>query len=177
MKRALWMVLWCCVPVCAGAAEIRAVDADGKERVLNAANQVTLVLYTNAALQEKTREAARAVDVLQGRPGFRVIVVADMRGTLALMAKGYTQRRMQRDLDAEAQRVEPWYRKNGNRESPRPHVSAVADFKGEVCEKLGWEKSPAKLHAVLFGRNGREVKRWEDLKNYTELLTAAEGVL
>jgi len=145
----------------AGAA-IRVKDADGVERRLDEPGRVTAVIYSNPAVQDWTRKAGAALDEFQGRADFRAVVVVDLRGTMADWAPGYTVRRMQRDLDAEAGRVAPFYQKNGNSGNPRPDMSAVADFKGEACRPLGWVEPAQRRRVVLFGKDGREAHRSED---------------
>lgn len=155
------VAIWALGVTLAGA-QVRVVDADEVERRLDEPGRVTAVIYTNSALQRWTREAGAALDEFQGRRDFRLVVVADLRGTMADWAPGYTVRRMRRDLDAEARRVTPFYLKNGNRSDPRPDMSAVADFDGEASVRLGWEK-PANLRRVLiFGKDRRVVYRAED---------------
>ncbi|MDR1305228.1 MAG: hypothetical protein LBK76_08410 [Verrucomicrobiales bacterium] len=144
-------------------AEIKATDVDGRERVLNEANTVHVVIYSNEEVQDRTRAVNLALDEFQGLPGFRPVVVVDLRGSLAQLAKGYTRRRVARALDAEALRVTPRYRQNGNAGDPRADLCAVADFTGELSVKLGWRKPAATLRVIIFDRPGAELLRWEDL--------------
>lgn len=144
-------------------------DADGVERSLNPAGQVTVIVSSNPSVQERTRQAGKAMDAFQGRTDFRSIVLVDLRGTMADWAKGYTLRRMVKDLDQEALRITPAYRKNGNMGNPRTDVSAVADFDGTVCLQLGWLKPKNQLRVIIFDRNGKKFREWEDLKNLSEL--------
>ncbi|MDR1192258.1 MAG: hypothetical protein LBK60_11460 [Verrucomicrobiales bacterium] len=160
-----------------GAELIKAADVDGRERVLNEAGKVHVVIYSNEDVQDRTRAAGRALDEFQGLPEFRSVVVVDLRDSLANLAKSYTQRRMVRDLDAEALRVTPFYRKNGNAGDPRREVSAVADFSGELSVRLGWREPAETLRVIVFDRHGREAARWEDLKDYRPLTLAVKKLL
>ncbi|MDR1146233.1 MAG: hypothetical protein LBK71_08875 [Verrucomicrobiales bacterium] len=167
-----WLkILWFALSVSAtvNAAEIRAVDVDGRERVLNGSGRVHVVIYSNEEVQDATRAASRALDELQGVRAFRSVIVVDLRGSLAHLAPGYAQRRMMRDLDAEAERLTPFYRNNGNGGDPRADLSVVADFKGELAARLGWRESAATLRVLVFDQAGREAARWEDLRDYARL--------
>jgi hypothetical protein len=150
---------------------IQVQDADGVTRSLNPPGQVTVLIYSNPSVQDRTRQTGKALDLFQGRKDFRSIVVVDLRGTMADWAQGYTLRRMVKDLDQEALRVTPAYRKNGNPSNPRSDLSAVADFKGDLCLQLGWEKPQNQLRIILFDQKGRKHREWEDLKDFHELKT------
>lgn len=158
----------------AAAPPITAKDADGVERTLNQVGQVTVIVSSNPSVQERTRQAGKAMDAFQGRTDFRSIVLVDLRGTMADWAKGYTLRRMMKDLDQEALRITPAYRKNGNSGNPRLAVSAVADFDGTVGLRLGWLKPKNQLRVIIFDRNGKRFREWEDLKNLSELTSALQ---
>jgi hypothetical protein len=160
-----------------GAELIKVVDADGRERVLNGSGQIHVIIYSNEDVQERTRAAGRALDEFQGMREFRSVVVVDLRGSLANLAKGYTQRRMTRDLDAEALRVTPFYRRNGNPGDPRRDVSAVADFTGGLSVRLGWKKTGETLRVLVFDQHGGEAARWEDLRDYEKLRLAVKKLL
>lgn len=148
---------------------IKATDADGVQRTLNPKGQVTVIIYSNPAVQDRTRQTGKELDLFHGREDFRSIVVVDLRGTMADWAPGYTVRRMVKDLDQEAIRLTPVYRKKGNSKNPRPDLSAVADFTGEICLKLGWEKPKNQLRIIVFNKQGMRQKEWEDLKTFSEL--------
>lgn len=161
-----------------GAVEtITAVDADEIKRELNKPGWVSVIIYSNEALQDWTREAGKALDPFQGMKDFRAMVVVDLRNSLALLAKGYTQRRMQRDLDAEAERVTPYYRKNGNPGDPREGMMAIADFHGETCEALGWEKKTRDQRIIVFNRKGEVARSWESIEDFKELQAAVRSQL
>jgi hypothetical protein len=161
------------------AEVIQATHVDGKEFTLNQAGRVTVVLYSCPAVQDRTREAGKAVYEFQGRDDFRVAVVVDLRGSLAPLAKGYTARRMKADLDEEAKRVKPFYLKNGNTSDPRPNFAAFADFDGALSKRLGWKEPQNQMRVVIFDRNGNEAGRWADLGagEYGELAETVRRLL
>jgi hypothetical protein len=159
------------------AEKITAVDADGIERVLNKPGWISVIIYSNESLQDWTREAGKALDEFQGMEDFRAMVVVDLRSSLALFAKGYTQRRMQRDLDKEAERVRPYYEKNGSTRNPRDGMMAIADFHGETCEALGWEDKARDKRIIIFTREGKKGKSWESIKDFKELKSGVRSLL
>jgi len=156
---------------------LKALDVDGHERVLNQPGRVTVVIYSNQSVQDLTRQAGKSLDEFQGLAQFRSVVVVDLRGSLANWVSGYAQRRMVRDLDKEAERIRPAYVKNGSRADPRPEVSAVADFQGDLCRKLGWTETVKTLRVVVYNLQGLEDRRWEDLKSESELRDTVRACL
>ncbi|MEO0452997.1 MAG: hypothetical protein AAFY98_02515 [Verrucomicrobiota bacterium] len=160
-----------------GQESIKAIDCDGIERTLNEQGLITVIIYSNAALQEWTRKAGTSVDPFHGNPLFRQMVVVDLRGTLASLAKGYTQRRMSRDLNTEAQRLIPYYREKGNPNDPREDLVAIADFDGELSKQLGWERASKEKRVLLFGRDGKVLKRWKSIEDLNELVTTVQAQL
>lgn len=157
--------------------KIRATDADGVERTLNQTGRVNVIIYSNPSVQDRTRAAGKSLDPFQGKESFRSVVVVDLRGTMADWAPGYTVRRMVRDLNTEAERIRPAYEKNGNQGDPRKDVSAVADFKGETCDALDWDKPANQLRVIVFGKSGAKVKEWSDLKDYAQMTKTVKAEL
>jgi hypothetical protein len=175
----LLMALVFCGNAGRAADPIQAISADGDEIVLNAPGTVTVVMNSSSTLQQRTRDTGKALYEFQGRKDFRVIVVVDLRGSMANLAKGYATRRIREDLDEEAKRVKPFFEKNGNFENPRPRFSAFADFKGDLCRQLGWEKYETKMRVIIFDQRGEEHRRWKDLgtDEYGKLAEAVRKLL
>lgn len=148
---------------------ISAVDSDDKRVVFNKTGRISVVFVCTEQTQKEIREASNSLDSFRGLPNFRVIAVVDMRDSLGSMVEGIVKWRMQDDLDDEAERLAPFYQANGNTHDPRPDLSCVADYKGEVCKALGWPKVSNKLRIVVFGMDGQPLHRWDDLKNVKEL--------
>lgn len=156
---------------------IQAVDADDHRVTLNARGRITVVFLCSEQTQKEIRDAAGKIDPFRGLEKFRVVAVVDLRDSLGSMVGGIVKWRMQDDLDDEAERLTPYYRANGNQKNPRPDLSAVPDFNGAICKALGWPKVSNKLRAVVFGPDGKALKRWDDLENYQELYDVVEKAL
>ncbi len=129
-------------------------DADEKVWTIGAPGPVLVLISSTPSTQKLTREMGAALDEFQGKPNFRALVVVDLRSSLAHVAKGYTVRRMRKDLDQEAERIRPAYLKNGNTSDPRPEIGAVADFDGILCQHLSWSHEPSKLRVTILDSTG-----------------------
>ncbi|MEM6822577.1 MAG: hypothetical protein AAF558_11625, partial [Verrucomicrobiota bacterium] len=66
-------------------APITAVDVDGVTRTLNDRSKVMVMIYSNPAVQNRTRDAGASLDRFQGLKAFRSVVIVDLRGTLATL--------------------------------------------------------------------------------------------
>jgi hypothetical protein len=134
-----------------------ATTVDGVEIRFDDPDFSTVVLYSNQQVQDKTRAAGTIFDPLQGRAHFRLVVVVDLRGSMANWVKGYTIRTIQRDLNREASRVEPFFKENGNTSDPRKSMNVVADFSGAVCDSLGWTQVLQQEQILFFPRGGQKI--------------------
>lgn len=145
------------------ATPLEVTDCDGQIIVLNPMEKVVVILASSQALAEQTREFGRALYGWQGRNDFRVVVVVDLRKSLGTLFKSWTLGKMKADLDEEGERLLPWYRANHNFGQPRPDLCGVADFDGQVTEKLGWGKDDRQMKATIFGKSGDVVWSGVDL--------------
>ena len=156
-------------PVKAAPGEFRAIDADGHNVLINRPGKITVVIGTNQDSQDQARAAGRAMYPFQGMPTFRLIVIADVRDSMATWVPSLVTSRMRVSLDHEAYELKPYYLKNGNTNDPRKFSCAIADFSGVICPQLGWEKPTSNLRGIIFGTDGHVLKRWEDLSDLKEL--------
>jgi len=157
--------------VAAEAAPLPATDVDDRAVVLNAPGAVTAVISSSPQTEKATRDAGAQLDRYRGRADFRLVIVVDLRDSLAGIVGGYVRDRMKQNLDAEALRLRPFYRANGNPRNPRADLEAIPDFDGRTVDSLHWDKDPAHLRVTVFGRDGHLLRRWDDLKDYRELDT------
>jgi hypothetical protein len=157
------LLLGILTPICRAQSPspLSVTDADGKVWTLNAPGRVTVIIGNSPASAQAARDCGKALDEFQGRPDFRALVVVDLRGSLAHFAQGYTRYRMRHDLNAEAVRITPWYRRNHNLSDPRRDIGAVADFDGSVCDPLGWPRDVPGLRVVIFDKTGNVTARFE----------------
>jgi hypothetical protein len=169
--------IWSLGFVTPASAAVSVSDADGVVRRLDEPGRVTVVIYSNPALQDWTRKAGASLDQFQGRSDFRSVILVDLRKSMADWAPGYTVRRMQKDLDKEAERIRPSYQKNGNKNNPRPDVSAVADFKGQASRAVGWDEPANQKRVVVYGKDGKVAFRSEDAADFSVLRKAVAAAL
>jgi hypothetical protein len=147
------------------APKIKAVDADNHTIVLNKPGMISVIIGTSEDSQDAARRAGKAMYPFQGRPDFQLIVVVDLRDSIASWVPSVVIDHMRRSLDEEAIELKPYYLQNGNKENPRHLCHVVPDFKGTIVPQLNWSGTPDELHATMYGGDGRELKRWENVDN------------
>jgi hypothetical protein len=143
--------------------KFKATDADSHSVLINKPGIITLLLGTNQDSQDAARAAGQAVYPLRGRSDFQLIVVVDLRDSIAAWAPSVVLAEMRSNLDKEAIDLKPYFLKNGNTSNPRNSAHVIADFTGTICPQLGWQEHSDDLRAILFGADGREIKRWDKL--------------
>jgi hypothetical protein len=153
------------------ARKIKAVDADNHTVVLNRPGLITLVLGTSEDSQDAARAAGKSVYPLQGRPDFQLVVVVDLRNSIASWVPSIVVTKMRSNLDEEATELKPYFLKNGNKSNPRYAQHVVPDFTGTICPQLGWTDGSDVLRGILFGVDGREITRWDKIDDMAKLQT------
>jgi len=151
------------------APKIKALDADNHTIVLNKPGMISLIVGTSEDSQDAARRAGKAMYPFQGLPEFQLIVVVDLRDSIAAWVPSVVIDHMRASLNEEAVELKPYYLKNGNKNDPRRSCHVVPDFKGTIVPQLNWSGTPDQLHAVLYGADGREIKRWESVDNMEKL--------
>lgn len=133
------------------------INCDGQPFLLNPQGKIMVILSSSQPLAETTREFGSSLYGWQGRDGFRVAVVVDLRKSLGTLFKAWTLGTMKANLDEEGIEIQPWYRANGNLGNPRADLCAIADFDGKVSEALGWGADENSMKVSLFGRDGQKI--------------------
>lgn len=149
--------------------KLRAVDADSRTIWINRPGMITLLLGTGEDSQNEARQAGKAVYPVRGRSDFQLVVVVDLRDSLAGWVSTLALEQMRANLDKEAIELKPYYLKNGNKSDPRKTSYVIADFKGTICPQLGWPEGSDKLRGILYGADGREIKRWDKIDDMQKL--------
>jgi hypothetical protein len=149
--------------------KIHGVDADNQLIVVNRPGVITLLLGTNEDSQDAARSAGIAVYPLQGRLDFQLIVVVDLRDSIATWMPAVVLAKMRSNLDHEAIALKPYFLKNGNKSDPRKTSYVIPDFGGTICPQLGWPSTSDDLRGILFGADGREIKRWDKIEDMDAL--------
>ena len=156
-------------PAPAPLRKFRALDADNHNVLINKPGIITLLLGTSEDSQDAARAAGIAVYPLQGRPDFQLIVVVDLRHSIAAWVPSVVLGQMRANLDREAIALKPYFLKNGNKSNPRSTSYVIADFSGTICPQLGWTESSDDLRAIIFGADGRELERLEKVDDMARL--------
>ena len=159
------------------APAIKATDADNHTIVLNKPRFVSVVIGTSEDSQDAARRAGRAMYPFQGMSDFQLIVVVDLRDTIAAWVPSVVIDHMRTSLDGEAIELKPYYLKNGNKNNPRKFCHVVPDFKGTIVPQINWAGTPDELHAVVYGPDGREVKRWENVDSMDNFASTVRAAL
>ncbi len=149
--------------------KFKAVDADNHNVFINRPGTITLLLGTNQDSQDAARAAGQAMYPFRGRPDFELIVVVDLRDSIAGWAPSIVLAEMRANLDKEAIDLKPYFLQNGNKSNPRNSAHVIADFTGTICPQLGWTSHSDDLRAILFGADSREIKRWDKLEDMNQL--------
>jgi len=157
--------------------KFRAVDADNRTVLLNHPGVITLVLGTNEDSQDGARAAGIAMYPLQGRRDFQLIVVVDLRDSIATWVPAIVLAKMRSNLDHEAIELKPYFLKNGNKSDPRKSSYVIPDFSGTICPQLGWTGGSDDLRGILFGADGREIERWDKLEDMATLQTDVRAAI
>jgi len=133
------------------------INCDGQTFQLNPKGKIMILLASSQPLADTTREFGSSLYGWQGRDGFRVTVVVDLRKSLGTLFKGWTLGTMKANLDEEGIQIQPWYRANGNLGNPRADLCAIADFDGKVTDALGWGNDENKMKVTIFGKDGEKI--------------------
>lgn len=147
----------------------KAVDADNHNVLINRPGVITLLLGTGEDSQDAARLAGKAVYPFQGRPDFQLMVVVDLRDSVAAWVPSIVLAQMRSNLDHEAIELKPFFLKNGNKGNPRNSSHVIADFSGTICPQLGWTENAEDLRGILFGADGREIQRWDKIDDMDKL--------
>ena len=164
-------------PVAPHVRHIRAVDADSHNVLINRPGAVTALIGTSEDSQQAAREAGVTMYPFQGRPDFQLIVAVDLRDSLATWAPSLAISRMKSNLDAEAIELKPYYLKNGNRSNPRGSCHVIPDFNGRLFKELGWPESSSNLRAIVFGADGREYRRFDQVTDMNQLYGSVRSAI
>lgn len=156
---------------------IRAVDADNHNILINRSGIVTALIGTSEDSQGAARQAGIAMYPFQGRRDFQLIVAVDLRSSLATWAPSIAISRMKSSLDDEAVELKPYYLKNGNRSNPRGSCHVIPDFNGKLFTELGWPETSSSLRAIVFGADGREYKRFDQLTDMNQLYNSVRAAI
>jgi hypothetical protein len=151
--------------------KIKATDCDNHPILVNRPGILTVVIGTSEDSQDAARQAGKVMYPLQGRPDFQLVVVVDLRNSIATWAPSIVLSRMRASLDDEAIDLKPYFLKNGNKGNPRNSLYVIPDFSGTICPQLNWPDGSDDLRGVLFGTDGREITRWDKIDDMAKLQT------
>ena len=153
------------------------INCDGQTFQLNPKGKIMILLASSQPLADTTREFGSSLYGWQGRDGFRVTVVVDLRKSLGTLFKGWTLGTMKANLDEEGIQIQPWYRANGNSGNPRADLCAIADFDGKVTDALGWGSDENKMKVTIFGKDGEKIWNSTNAQSPAAMLKEVQKLL
>jgi hypothetical protein len=159
------------------APKIKVTDADNHSIVLNKPGMISVIVGTSEDSQDAARRAGKAMYPFQGKLDFQLVVVVDLRDSIAAWVPSVVIDHMRRSLDEEAVELKPYFLQNGNKANPRRSLHVVPDFKGTIVPVLAWSGTPDQLHAVMYGADGRELKRWENVDDMQKFQAEVHAAL
>jgi hypothetical protein len=159
------------------APKIKFTDADNHTVILNRPGFICVVLGTSEDSQDAARRAGRTLYPFQGMSDFQEVVIVDLRDSIAAWVPSVVIDHMRRSLDEEAIELKPFFLKNNNKSNPRRSLHVVPDFKGNVVPLMNWTGTPDELHATMYGVDGRELKRWENIGDMNAFQAAVRAAL
>ena len=153
------------------------INCDGQPFQLNPKGKIMILLASSQPLADTTREFGSSLYGWQGRDGFRVTVVVDLRKSLGTLFKGWTLGTMKANLNEEGIEIQPWYRANGNLGNPRVDLCAIADFDGKVTDALGWGNDENKMKVTIYGRDGEMIWNSTNAQSPAAMLKEVQKLL
>ncbi len=165
------------LPATPHVKKIHALDADNHNILINRPGYITVVLGTNEDSQDAARAAGKVMYPLQGRPDFQLIVVVDLRNSMATWVPSVVTTEMKKNLDEQAIELKPYFLQNGNKGNPRLTSYVVPDFAGTVCPLLNWTEGSDDLRGILYGIDGKEIMRWDKIDDMMKLQSDVRGAL
>jgi hypothetical protein len=159
------------------APKIKVTDADNHTIILNKPGMISVIIGTSEDSQDAARRAGKAMYPFQGKLDFQLVVVVDLRDSIAAWVPSVVIDHMRRSLDEEGVELKPYFLQNGNKANPRRSLHVVPDFKGTIVPVLAWSGTPDELHAVMYGADGRELKRWENVDSMEKFQAEVRAAL
>lgn len=138
---------------------VKAQDVNEQWRSFPPTGRLTIVMYTNADLEQESKALSKALDQFRGQSDFMFIQVVDLRGDIAPIARRMVEKQIRKELDLEAARVKPFYAKYHSNKDPRADLSTIADYGGTVLDSLGWSDRVDTVRFIVYNSQGVALRR------------------
>ncbi len=158
------------VALAAASAPITGLDANGKSVTINQPGHYTLVLYTNADLEDDSRKMTLALDPYRGNSNFTFVRVVDLRGGVPPGMRSIVREHIRGEETKEAARL----KKAGIVGNPAP---IIPDFSGSTLNALGWDSLYEHVCLVIYDPQGKEIKRIPTVTSTKQVTGAISSVL
>jgi hypothetical protein len=144
---------------------MEAHDVDGNARILPPKGRLTIVMYTNADLEQESKALSKLLDPYRGAKDFLFVQIVDLRGEIPAIARRMAEKQIRDELDIEATRVKPFYVKNGSSANPRTNLSTIVDYGGSALSRFDWNERVEKVRFAIYSADGRLLQRIDDTQN------------
>lgn len=148
---------------------INFVDVDGNTLSTADGHITTVVLVSKSNIDKARAVGDRTPDSCLGNPTYRMIIVLAFETKHSKPVRMIFTSLIRRRLDSEARHLQSRYDQLKIARNARQDVFAVADFDGVVTTRLGSQPSATLFHVLVFGRNGKLLKKWNDVPPANEL--------
>ncbi|MCE0521564.1 MAG: hypothetical protein LV480_01475 [Methylacidiphilales bacterium] len=152
-------------------AAISGQDVNGHAVTLNGKGHYTLVMYTNADLEDDSRKMTLALDPYRSRSDFTFVRVVDLRGNVPPGMRSIVRVQIRKEEAKESARL----KKAGV--SPSNQAPIIPDFSGSTLDALGWEDVYDKVHLVVYDTHGHEIKRLESVTSAEQMTRMVDSIL
>jgi hypothetical protein len=156
----------------AASGSIQGKDANGRQVTVNGTGHYTFVLYTNPDLEDSSRQVTVAMDPFRGRSDFSFVRIVDLRGGVPAGMRSIVNAQIRQEQVKEDLRL-----KKAGVDAIDSHAPIIPDFNGSTLDALGWSSIYDQLHLVVYDRDGREVKRLENVDDPKQVTKVVESIL
>lgn len=146
-------------------APISVQDVDGQWRTLPPKGRLTVVMYTNADLEQESKALSKTLDPYRGTQDFMFYQIVDLRGEIPGIARRMAEKQIRKELDIEAARTKPFYVKNGSKTDPRSTLATIVDYGGSSLKQFNWSDRVEMVRFVIYNANGVPIRRIDNTQD------------
>jgi hypothetical protein len=147
-------------------------DVDQQE-LSTADGHVTIIAVMVKADADKARILGERVPTeYKGNPVYRLVTLINFKKAISRVLQPATKAIIRYQLDREAPRIQSIYKAKGLDRHARRDLFVIADFDGTAVATLGLDVSNDTFSVFLFNREGRLLRRWNDVPSAVDLAAA-----
>ena len=148
------------------------IDVDHQE-LSTADGHVTIIAVMTRPDADKARQVGDHVpDQYKGDPRFRLVTLINFQKKISGIFRGITEALIRHRLDQEAPRIQKIYAAKKLTRNARRDLFVIADFDGAAVSKLGLDPGSSAFVVFIFDREGRLIRRWNEVPSADKLAAA-----